>query len=360
MTMPYRLEALDQKPYEMPGEELDRRIARIARYWTEIDDDLQGVAPERAAAIRDNRLGIAKFDYARTAYWHDPEGVDVIADLPYLPDGGYERDAGQTRGHLLDLYLPHEAFVRGGATLPVFIDIHGGGFTYGHKELNRNFNTHLAAEGFAVFSLNYRPAPQTDLRGQLADVQAALRSIRDHLRDWPVSERNVFLTGDSAGAALAWLTILIERNPAAARAFGIDKPSGIAIAGGALVSGVFDLARHPERASDARRALCATLGEGFFDSLGEDAARFLTPWGALCDTPTPDLYLLTSSDDFIQSETLQLATALAVNGADFELHDVKTDATRTLGHVFPVCMTWLEESRTALRQIRDFAYRRCR
>ncbi len=94
--------------------------------------------------------------------------------MPYLPDGGYGAEAGESRGHLLDLYLPHSAMVRGGATLTVFIDIHGGVFTYGYKELNRNFNPHRAALGFAVFSLNYRPAPQTDLRGQLADVQNAL------------------------------------------------------------------------------------------------------------------------------------------------------------------------------------------
>ena len=70
-----------------------------------------------------------------------------------------------------------------GHTLPVYIDIHGGGFTYGYKELNRNFNVHLAEQGFAVFSLNYRPAPQTDLRGQLADIQAALRWIA---AIWPI------------------------------------------------------------------------------------------------------------------------------------------------------------------------------
>lgn len=356
MTMPYRLEALDGEPYDMPGEELDRQITSIARYWTEIDDDLEGVAPERAAMIRSNRLGTAKFDYARTAYWHDPDGIDVIADLPYLPDGGYDRGAGQIRGHLLDLYLPHNACVRGGATTPVFIDIHGGGFTYGYKELNRNFATHLAAEGFAVFSLNYRPAPQTDLRGQLTDIQAALGWIRNHLADWPISPRNVFLTGDSAGAALAWYTLLIERDARAAAAFGVPAPSGLPIAGAALISGVFAL----NESAIARRTLESTLGAGFFAGLGEGADGLLSPHAITAGADLPPLYLLTSSDDFIQAETLGLATMLAATGHDFELHDVKASPTETLGHVFPVCMSWLAESQRALRQIHDFAYRNCR
>ena len=220
-SIPYRLVRFDDEPFAIDPVEFDRGIAEIARYWTEIDDDLADTDPDRAARIREDRLRIAKFDYARTAYWHDPESIDAICDMPYLPDGGYDAEAGESRGHLLDLYLPHSAMVRGGATLPVFIDIHGGGFTYGYKELNRNFNMHLAALGFAVFSLNYRPAPQTDLRGQLADVQNALAWIRDHADDWPISPHNIFLTGDSAGGALAWYTLLLERNPDAAQAFGI-------------------------------------------------------------------------------------------------------------------------------------------
>ncbi len=277
--------------------------------------------------------------------------------MPYLPDGGYDAEAGESPGHLLDLYLPHSAMVRGGATLPVFIDIHGGGFTYGYKELNRNFNMHLAALGFAVFSLNYRPAPQTDLRGQLADVQNALAWIRDHADDWPISPHNIFLTGDSAGGALAWYTLLIERNPDAAQAFGIASPSGLPIAGAALVSGVFDLTERPDVPS-ARTQLEQTVGREFFDGL--DGAMPLAPFSAAAQTALPPLYLLTSSDDFIQAETLGLATALACAGRDFELHDVKVAPTETLGHVFSVCMSWLPESQRALQQIHDFAYRNCR
>ena len=356
-SIPYRLVRFDDEPFAIGPVEFDRGIAEIARYWTEIDDDLADTDPDRAARIREDRLRIAKFDYARAAYWHDPESIDAICDMPYLPDGGYDAEAGESRGHLLDLYLPHSAMVRGGATLPVFIDIHGGGFTYGYKELNRNFNMHLAALGFAVFSLNYRPAPQTDLRGQLADVQNALAWIRDHADDWPISPHNIFLTGDSAGGALAWYTLLIERNPDAAQAFGIASPSGLPIAGAALVSGVFDLTERPDVPS-ARTQLEQTVGREFFDGL--DGAMPLDPFSAAAQTALPPLYLLTSSDDFIQAETLGLATALACAGRDFELHDVKVAPTETLGHVFSVCMSWLPESQRALQQIHDFAYRNCR
>jgi len=105
--------------------------------------DLEGVPENLLPGILGMRFGAIAIDTPRSERWSTPEDIDVIADLAYLPDGGYDTAAGACRGHLLDLYLPHDAVLRGGHTLPVYIDIHGGGFTYGYKELNRNFNVHL-------------------------------------------------------------------------------------------------------------------------------------------------------------------------------------------------------------------------
>lgn len=68
------------------------------------------------------------------------------------------------------------------------------------------------------------------------------------------------------------------------------------------------------------------------------------------------MFINTSSDDFIQAESLKLATALASSGRDVELHDWHIGKGQTLGHVFPVCMSWLDESQSVLRLMRDFAY----
>ena len=157
---------------------LSEDMLRNAERWTETTGDLEGVPENLLPGILGMRFGAIAIDTPRSERWSTPEDIDVIADLAYLPDGGYDTAAGACRGHLLDLYLPHDAVLRGGHTLPVYIDIHGGGFTYGYKELNRNFNVHLAEQGFAVFSLNYRPAPQTDLRGQLARVGEQLVPFR--------------------------------------------------------------------------------------------------------------------------------------------------------------------------------------
>lgn len=348
---------------------LTDEMIKHAERWTETDGDLAGLSEKRIRGILDMRFSAIAVDTPRSELWHTPDTIDVIEDLPYLPDGGYDTEAGQCRGHLLDLYLPHDAVLRGGHALPVYIDIHGGGFTYGYKELNRNFNVHLADMGFAVFSLNYRPAPQTDLKGQLADVQAALRWIKAHLADYPVNPNAVFLTGDSAGGALTMLTLAIENSTEAADAFGIDEPSNIGFAGAAPVCGVYSLASKQAAdeaglgatafAPDMRIALDETLGTEFFAGLEAADPRFLTAEGLVNNVDLPPLFITTCSDDFLEADNLALAAALSREGADFELFDPKTGRHEALGHVFVIGMPWLTASVDCLERIRDFSYDRC-
>lgn len=346
---------------------LSEDMLRNAERWTETTGDLEGVPENLLPGILGMRFGAIAIDTPRSERWSTPEDIDVIADLAYLPDGGYDTAAGACRGHLLDLYLPHDAVLRGGHTLPVYIDIHGGGFTYGYKELNRNFNVHLAEQGFAVFSLNYRPAPQTDLHGQLADVQAALRWIKAHLADYPVDPHAVFLTGDSAGGALTLLTLAIENNAEAAAAFGIDEPSGIGFAGAAPMCGAYSSASLETMGSELtvgydpnqRIGFEQMLGRGFFAGLENADPKFLTAEGLAFNVDLPPLFIATCGDDFLEADNLALAAALSRKGADFELFDPKPRRHETLGHVFVIGMPWLEESRECLDRIRRFSYERC-
>ena len=77
--------------------------------WTVLDEDLADVDPVLAEQVLESRLEFFRGDISRTDYWHDPEGIDVIADIQYVDDG--------TRAHRLDLYLPHDSVVRGSKPL---------------------------------------------------------------------------------------------------------------------------------------------------------------------------------------------------------------------------------------------------
>ena len=99
------------------------------------------------------------------------------------------------------------------------------------------------------------------------------------------------------------------------------------------------------------------LGEAFFSCLAPFGVENLTLNKLVADLNVPPLYLLTSSDDFIEAETLKLATAMSLARKKFELHDFAPEAGHALGHVFSIGMSWLEESQEVFEQMRKFAYR---
>ena len=74
---------------------ITREMIDHAERWTETDGDLEGLSEERVRGILDMRFGAIAVDTPRSELWHTPDTIDVIEDIPYLPDGGYDTEAGQ-------------------------------------------------------------------------------------------------------------------------------------------------------------------------------------------------------------------------------------------------------------------------
>ncbi|MDX1756143.1 MAG: alpha/beta hydrolase [Marinobacter sp.] len=87
---------------------------------------------------------------------------------------------------------------------PAIVFIHGGGWVGGDRAgVNRQVIEELARHGFVTASVSYRLAPETRYPGQLNDVQAAIRWLREHARDYRVDPQRIGAAGFSAGAYLA-------------------------------------------------------------------------------------------------------------------------------------------------------------
>ena len=133
-----------------------------------------------------------------------PEGIKEVCNLSYIDDDMWQ--------HKLDVYFPEKSESE---KLPVVIDIHGGGWMYGDKELNKFYNLYIASRGFCVFSMSYSLVPEcADPAVQLREVMQALKWIQEHMHDYPADERKIMLTGDSAGGMLAGFTaaLLSDEN----------------------------------------------------------------------------------------------------------------------------------------------------
>ncbi len=133
-----------------------------------------------------------------------------------------------------------------GASCPLLIFCHGGGWIHYRKELYTAVAARLVPRGWAVVLPDYTKYPRA-LYHQMADeVAAATAWALDHLADLEADPQRVYLAGHSAGAHLTALVALQEHRLAA---YGY---SPAALAGYVGLSGVYDLAVPPQAASNHR------------------------------------------------------------------------------------------------------------
>lgn len=152
-------------------------------------------------------------------------GVTVARDIPY---GGDER-------HALDVFCPENA----SGPLPVFIFIHGGGYTGGHKREGENFHYDnimlwAARNGMIGINATYRLAPRHAWPAGAEDVGAAVRWAIENAAKYGGDPQRIFLAGHSAGGTHV-------ASYAAMPQF--HAPGGHGLAGVILISGNYDLSK---------------------------------------------------------------------------------------------------------------------
>jgi len=136
-------------------------------------------------------------------------GVKVTRDMVY------RRVAGTVLK--LDVVAPAED----GTRRPAIMQIHGGSWVMGDKrEQGWPLMSHLAANGWVCFNLNYRLSPGATFPDHLIDLKAGLAWIRDHAEDFRIDPDFIAVTGGSAGGHLAALMALTANRPEYQPGFG--------------------------------------------------------------------------------------------------------------------------------------------
>ncbi len=188
----YKFEHIGLALYDLkadPGETRD-----VAADHPEIVARLQQVAAAARADLGDAATGI-KPTHARPVGEARPVlpiSVKLVANLDYTrtPSGNLA----------LDLYLPEKAPAH---PLPVLVWVHGGGWKSGSK-INCPL-TWLAAEGYAVASLDVRLLHHAGWPAQLEDPRAAVRWLRANAAQYHLDPARIAIAGGSSGAHVAAL-----------------------------------------------------------------------------------------------------------------------------------------------------------
>ena len=137
---------------------------------------------------------------------------------------------GTNPKQVFDCYLPN-----GEPAGPVRVFLHGGGFRLGAPGPVAYYGRPILERGGIFVSLGYRLAPEVRFPDTVLDAELGLAEVVRFTADLVGEAGTVFLSGHSAGAALAAFTALRPQTHEAA-----------SISGLVLVSGMYDLRRHTD------------------------------------------------------------------------------------------------------------------
>jgi acetyl esterase/lipase len=265
-----------------------------------------------------------------------PENITEITDISYIAD--------ENKEHLLDIYYPND---REGP-FPAIIDIHGGGFIYGNKELNKLFAYNLAKEGFIIFNINYRLAYNgVKVPDQIGDVINAMDWVGKNIGCYPACKDKIYLTGESAGAYLAVMAVLISNSERLQNIFNLKKPD-ININALGLISGYMEWTS-PKFLYRSVRPMILEKGykkKEYYKNM------------ILSEIPEikslPPVFLTSNEDDNLDFMTFYFINILKESNVEHEFIYFKKNDQKQLGHVFNLLHLDWEESKKVNRAMLDY------
>lgn len=306
-----------------------------------IDYQEQNTGLEKNAVIKIMQM-VWKFcsegDMKKHAAQTPPDNIHEITDLAYLDDGNIY--------HQLDVYYPEGTTEK----LPVIIDIHGGGWMYGNKELNKYYCLALASRGYVVFNINYRLVPDVTVNEQLQDCASALKWIHENMQNYPCDAENILLTGDSAGGQLAVYSAALLQSEKLREVFDVVdgglQPSAL------LLTSPVSYMNNGSAFSIYTKTL---WGKDYKDKA---TYQYMNLDQIIDYAELPPTYLITSSGDTLaHSQTLQAAELLESKGVECELADYGKVDGKKLVHVFSVLYPFDTAGETAIDEALDFYQR---
>lgn len=238
-------------------------------------------------------------DMVRDAGLTTPENVVRYDDIYYGPEKDWQK---------LDVYRPKG----NDSKLPVIVNVHGGGWVYGDKELYQYYCMSLVKYGFAVVNFTYRLAPEFKFPASLEDTNLVMKFIVENAEKYGFDVNNVFGVGDSAGGNILGLYAGFLTNNEYQKTFSFEPVQGFKLKGVALNCGAFRF-KLPEGQEVHNNELMVDLFEN--GGTKEELERIDVLSHVTQDFPPA--YIMTGSADFLSNDALPLANCLLENKVPF-------------------------------------------
>lgn len=243
-------------------------------------------------------------------------------------------DNQDSKWNLLDVYRPKED----NFCLPVIVNVHGGGWVYGDKDIYQFYCMELAKEGFVVINYSYRLAPEYKFPAALEDTNKVLEWAFEHGTEYGMDLNNIFFVGDSAGAHLAALYIGICTNSDYAKNYKFKIPTGLQPKAVVLNCGIYDIY---EELNNKDSMISGLLEEIFEGGIEKKNLKIFNPIDVVTKR-FPPTYLMTCENDFLAYQAPFMKNVLERFEVYHEYH-LYGKGKKELGHVFQ-CNIRLEEA----------------
>ena len=231
-------------------------------------------------------------DAKRDAGLVTPDCIARQDDIPYGSDATWQK---------LDIYRPKDA----AGALPVIVNVHGGAWVYGDKELYQFYSMDLARRGFAVVNFTYRLCPEFQFPAPVQDTDLVFRFIAAHAGEYGLDTKRLFAVGDSAGAHLLGLYLCARADPGYAAAYPFEFEQTLSIKAAALNCGIYDT-----RIPDFPDKDLPLILKDFLPKGGSKEELELISVTPHVTAALPPLYVMTSTDDFLKDQAPPLVQAL--------------------------------------------------
>lgn len=258
--------------------------------------------------------------------WRD-RGLTTPADIHREDNLQYGKDSKWQR---LDVYRPRGVEQR----LPTIINVHGGGWVYGHKEAYQYYCMALSQKGFAVVNFTYRLAPMHRFPAQLEDLNEVVKWVMTHHENYGLDTTRIYLVGDSAGAHMTSLyaslcTGGIKKAGVGMHYESLVIPEGFFLKGLGLNCGVYDMTKSNHHGLFGFAPLLKDLLGDIYEKA--DLAHFDSIH--FVDTHYPPTFLATSNGDFLKHQAFALRDKLEEQQVNYEFK-VYGSLFNVLFHVF--------------------------
>jgi len=204
---------------------------------------------------------------------------------------------------------------------PAVVGIHGGAWVQGDKSMDNKVYVCqvLANNGYVVFDINYRLAPEYAIKRQVEDVLAAVIWVKEHAQEYGADPSRVALAGGSAGGHLAAVAAWNGDDPFFTPTGNAgEKPGEIKAA--ALYYPVIDIDKTLKDNGDGLAPLGRALLTGTVGKPYKEQSKHISPVNFIRSGNPPTIFLTGDADELhLYPQSVDSVKKLKELGVDAEL-----------------------------------------